>query len=34
LLSGMCIYTALNYLGQRFIVFNHKENSTKNEALK
>lgn len=34
LLSGMCIYTALNYLGQRLIVFNHKENSTKNEALK
>lgn len=34
LLSGMCIFTALNYLGQRLIVFNHKENSTKNEALK
>ena len=34
LLSGMCIYTALNYLGQRLIVFNQKENSPQNEALK
>ena len=32
LLTGMCIYTALNYLGQRLIVFNQKENLNKNEA--
>jgi putative flippase GtrA len=24
LFTGMCLYTALNYLGQRFIVFNRK----------
>jgi len=23
--AGMCLFTALNYLGQRYVVFNHKK---------
>lgn len=34
LLSGMCLYTALNYLGQRLIVFNTKENLNNKEVQK
>lgn len=30
MLTGMCIYTGLNYLGQRFIVFNENNNSEAN----
>jgi len=26
LLAGMCLFTGLNYLGQRFVVFNRSEN--------
>jgi putative flippase GtrA len=28
LFAGMCLFTGLNYLGQRFIVFNSNENMT------
>ena len=32
MLCGMCLYTALNYIGQRFIVFADKTDKSKQEA--
>ena len=32
MLCGMCLYTALNYIGQRFIVFADKMDKSKQEA--
>ena len=31
MLFGMCLYTALNYFGQRFFAFKEKENATKTQ---